>query len=212
MKPFRSTLLALPALLLPLFTAVPAQAADPWQTLRSVRESLEAGGATTASFVQTYQAQGFETTETETGSIAFDLPDCLRWTYEEPYPKSLLLCGSIVHTWVPGDDAGRRYHVDPGNEPGLDLLLLSTEDLRVRYRAEARQGEEGTAVIHLEPLAGAAGLRSAALTVDEESHRLVALEYVDEEGGRNLYKITGYRPLTEDGTFTPPEGLEWSDD
>ncbi len=73
--------------------AEPAAGGDPWLTLERVRASLIEDGPAGAEFVQTYVPAGFSTGEEERGRLALALPDCLRWDYEEPYPKSFLLCG-----------------------------------------------------------------------------------------------------------------------
>jgi len=190
--------------------------------LDEVRESLHASGGTRAEFVQSFKPAGFDSTDQESGRVALDLPRCLRWDYEEPFPKSLLLCDEMVYTWAPDDSAGRRYQVDPKNEPGLDLLLLSTDDLRQRYRATSRavrdsRNTTGERVeILLEPMSEKAGLRSAKLIVNPKINRLVGLEYVDLEGGTTSFEISGYRPIQEEGTlattFTPPADLRWSEE
>jgi outer membrane lipoprotein-sorting protein len=200
-----------------LFAAVlvlltlPVQAQDPWLTLTQVRQALEKTGATTADFVQKFQPAGFDSGDEERGRISLRYPECLRWDYEDPFPKTLVLCGDQVHAWAPEDSAGRRYQVDPSQEPGLDLLLLATDELRQRYQAEARDGAPGLREIRLQPLAAEAGLKSATLTVDTASLRLVALAYEDIEGGKTVFEISGYRPMDEAEAFTPPANLEWSD-
>ena len=104
-------LLAFLAVLVVLAVAagVDAQdAADPWATLQGVRTSLVEAGPTGAAFVQTYVPAGFTSGEQESGTLALALPDCLRWDYQKPYPKSFLLCGGIAHSWNPEDKSGRR--------------------------------------------------------------------------------------------------------
>src|SRR4030095_1478731 len=101
-----------------------AQEVDPWAVLKNVRQSLVEAGPSGASFAQTFIASGFSSGDKESGRIALALPDCMRWDYLSPFPKSFLLCGGTVHAWNEGDQTGRRYRVDRKNEPGLDLLLL----------------------------------------------------------------------------------------
>lgn len=191
--------------------AAAAESPDPWRTLQRVREALIAAGPSSAEFVQTYVPAGFSTGEEERGRLALSLPDCLRWDYAEPYPKSFLLCGDEAFYWNPEDGTGRRYAIDREREPGLDLLLLGIEELRERYRARA--GQEGERVtVSLEPLRERVELAGARMVVDAESGRLVEVAYTDEEGGRSRFVLTGHGPLAEDALFSPPEGIDWQQD
>src|SRR5947208_2649286 len=122
-----------------------AQEADPWTTLKNVRLSLVEAGPTGADFTQTFTAAGFSSGDKESGHLALSLPDCMRWDYTNPFPKSFLLCGGTVHAWNEGDPTGHRYRVDRKNEPGLDLLLLGVDELKSRYQASAKPVEGGKA-------------------------------------------------------------------
>ncbi|HEV2846328.1 MAG TPA: outer membrane lipoprotein carrier protein LolA [Thermoanaerobaculia bacterium] len=199
--------------LLPL-GALPAaaQEVDPWSLLKNVRKSLVESGPTGASFVQTFIPAGFTSGEKESGRLALHLPDCLRWDYTEPYPKSFLLCGGVVHAWNEEDKTGRRYRVDRKNEPGLDLLLLGVDDLKERYRASAKAAEGGRVEVSLSPKEKKlAELTDAVLTVDPESQRVVAIAYHDREGNLTRFEINGYQGLSRQGSFSPPAGVRWEE-
>ena len=195
-----------------LLAAVPAaaQEADPWAVLKKVRQSLAEAGPTGASFVQTFIAAGFSSGDQESGRIALSLPDCMRWDYLNPFPKSFLLCGGTVHAWNEGDQTGHRYRVDRKNEPGLDLLLLGVDELKERYRATAKTVEGGRIEIALSPKEKKlATLRDATLTVDPASQRVVAVSYHDSEGNLTKFEIGGYRDLSREGSFSPPSNIRW---
>ncbi|HKV07676.1 MAG TPA: outer membrane lipoprotein carrier protein LolA [Thermoanaerobaculia bacterium] len=208
----KRTLLVFSALAACAAGAFPATAQDdPWAVLSSVRQSLVEAGPTGARFVQTYIPAGFSSGEKESGQLALQLPDCLRWDYTEPYPKGFLLCGGVVHAWNPEDQSGRRYRVDRKNEPGLDLLLLGVDDLKNRYQAAAKAGEAGKVEVQLTPKGKIAELADAALTVDTETKRLVAVSYHDKEGNLTRFEINGYESLPRQGRFSPPTGIRWEE-
>ena len=184
--------------------------ADPWRTLQGVRNSLVEAGATGAAFTQTYVPAGFTSGEQESGRLALNLPDCLRWDYQQPYPKSFLLCGGVAHSWNPEDKTGRRYRVDRKNEPGLDLLLLGVEDLKRRYTATSRTAD-GRIQIALSPKQKVDALADAVLTVDPKSERLVEVSYHDREGNLTRFQITGYRSLSGQAQFSPPREIRWDE-
>ena len=146
---------------------------DPWAVLSGVRQSLVDAGPTEAGFTQTYIPAGFSSGEKETGRMFLALPDCMRWDYKDPYPKSFLLCGGVAHSWNTEDKTGRRYRIDRRNEPGLDLLLLGLDDLKTRYRATAKAVDGGRIEVSLIPKEKLAELTDAALTVDPAKQRMV---------------------------------------
>lgn len=212
-----------------LVLAVPAvspatgrpEAASAWNLLTSVRDSLTEAGPTRAEFLQSYVPAGFSTGEEERGILSLDLPDCLRWDYSEPYPKSFLLCGDTAWYWNPEDGEGRRYPVDRAEEPGLDLVLLGVDQLRQRYEIERRGGDDRAGGDHgggdgvtleLTPAEDSARLRSATLVVDPGTRRIVRLSYVDPEGNLTRFDLEAYRALDDDSVFEPPAGIEWVDE
>lgn len=189
----------------------PASAADPWAWLTRVRRSLVEAGPTTATFTQTYIPAGFSSGEKESGSLALHLPDCLRWDYQEPYPKGFLLCGEMVQAWNPEDHTGRRYRIDRKNEPGLDLLLLGVDDLKARYGAVTRSTPNGQIAIALSPKGKAGELSDATLAVDPATLRVVEVSYHDREGNLTRFQLAGYRPLSQPGQFSAPPGIRWEE-
>jgi len=203
-------------------------AVSPWEVLDGARESLAAAGAEQADFVQTYLPAGFSSGEEEGGRVALRLPDCLRWDYDEPFPKSFLLCGDRVWSWNPKDKRGQTGAVDRESQPGLDLLLLPVEQLNERYRATAAVGggddgngqsgaSKGRVTVHLEPLADlpespvTVDLTEATLVVDTATERLVELSYKDREGNRTRFVLSHYRPLEDQTLFKAPQGITWED-
>jgi outer membrane lipoprotein-sorting protein len=210
----RKMLLGTPAVLFFMAGAALAQApaADPWKVLQGVRQSLVDSGPTGATFTQTYIPAGFSSGDSEAGRLALALPDCLRWDYQDPYPKGFLLCGGVAHSWNPQDKTGRRYRVDRRNEPGLDLLLLGVDDLKNRYRATTRALDGGRVAVDLAPKGSKVEeLTDASLTVDPAAQRLVEVSYHDREGNMTRFVIKDYKGLPRQGQFSPPAGIRWED-
>lgn len=193
----------------------PAAASDDdaaWRVLSEVRSSLTEAGPIRAEFSQTFIPAGFSTGDVESGTLAIHLPDCLRWDYAEPYPKAFLLCGETAHLWNPEDATGRRYTVDRDREPGLDLVLLGIDQLEERYRVSREEDTDGRVTVHLIPKEATGSITEATMTVDSRTDRLSQLSYTDDEGNVTRFEIGGYEPLAEDGTFSPPGGIEWTEE
>ena len=191
--------------------AAPA-AADGWSELRSLRARLEARPQT-AEFTQEYLPAGFSSGDSETGSLTLALPGCLRWDYDEPFPKSYLLCDETVWTWNPGESSGRTFAVDPERERGLDLLRLGVERLAERYTAELVEASGAGTEIRLEPLGPATEIAGATLRLAPGDGRLAELSYRDVEGNTTRFRFGDPLPLAPDAAdLRPPAELTWIQD
>ena len=143
--------------------------------------------------------------------MALSLPDCLRWDYTEPYPKSFLLCGDTAHYWNGEDHTGRRYEVDREKEPGLDLLMLSLDTLRRRYRASQEAVGDASVRVTLEPVDDAGTLAEASLLVSADGAQLSGVTYRDREGNLTRFALAAPRPFDPDGVFAPPADVRWQE-
>jgi outer membrane lipoprotein-sorting protein len=199
------------ALLLVVSAAAPSSAAEsPWSAFDQLRVALRRDGPLTVRFTQTFLPAGFDQGETETGTLAIALPDCLRWDYGEPFPKRFLLCQETVYYWNPGEARGHRYPVENEEAPGLDFFLLTTDDLRLRYNATADQIDDGLHV-HLEPIRPTDDVVSLEVLLDPAKERVLRLAYQDAEGNTTRFELADYRTGTEAGIFEPPAGVEWEE-
>lgn len=201
-------------LLAPVWTpTAPASAAespDAWSVLRELRDNL-AAEPKTAEFVQIFQPAGFTTGDKESGHLYLSLPGCARWDYDEPFPKVFLLCEDTIHTWNPGEQAGRRYQLTNSDEPGIDLLRLETEILRSRYDARLEADQEGSLQVVLTPRNAGQSLVEAEISMDLQRQFLLSLSYRDLEGNASRFEIGDYESLDPMGLFEPPSDLEWLD-
>jgi len=190
-----------------------AAADDPWQVIDNFRQGLESSGPLSAGFVQTFVPFGFEPEdgETERGSLAIALPGCLRWDYSPPFEKSFLLCERIVHHWNPGETVGQRYDLSDQPAPGLDFLLLTTNDLRERYEAESAPAEGGSLRLILRPLEPTEDVVEVQVLIDSADLRLRELTYHDAQNNENRFVVGDYRRGVPPGRFDPPQGLTWEE-
>lgn len=194
-----------------LFT-LPLHAASPWTAIEELKRHLTGQGPLSATFVQTYLPAGFSSGEEETGRLAVALPECLRWDYDEPYPKSFLVCGERVYSWNSEDGDGKKYKVDAEREPGLDLLILKTEDLRLRYNAALEEDPDGRVVVRLLPVRPNDNVVQADLVLDPKHKNLLSLSYRDAEGNQTRFALSDYRVGVPKGSFEPPRGIAWEEE
>lgn len=193
----------------PASAAADGAADEAWEALETFRRNLAAASPFTAAFEQTYIPEGFASGEEESGRMTLSLPDCLRWDYDEPYPKSFILCGDVIHYWNPGEDEGHVEEIDADREPGLDLLLVGIAELEGRYEAKREKGKGRNVAVVLRPTEPNEYVAQATLELDPGLERLVALRYLDPEGNRTEFRISGYTPGVATGTFNPPKDIEW---
>ena len=137
------------------------------------------------------------------------LPECLRWDYDDPFPKSFILCGDVFHYWNADEPEGHREKINALGQPGLDLLLLDFSELRQRYLAEPVVEGEGSLEIVLKPVEPNELAVEATLVLESSGLDLIELSYVDEVGNRTTFRISDYRGGLEHGTFNPPEDVQW---
>jgi hypothetical protein len=190
--------------------AATADDAAPWPSLEALRNALAQDGQLFADFRQSYVPAGFSSGDTESGTIALSMPDCLRWDYTEPDRKSFLVCGARAWSWVEGEPRGQRFTIEPDRETGLDLLLLPASELADRYRASAHRQPAGGLEIVLEPLAEDGALAVANLVIGADGRRLEALDWRDREGSVTSFRFSRWRRLADGERFAPPLALEWA--
>ncbi len=141
---------------------------SPWVMLENLRDDMQSSGPLTSRFVQTYIPAGFQDGDSESGHLSMWFPDCLRWNYEEPQTKNFLVCQSEVYYWSEEEPGGRRYRIDPNEEPGMDLLLVPVSTLRQRYTAQSDLQKDGSYVISLSTPPGVDGKFSALSQLDRD--------------------------------------------
>lgn len=193
--------------LLPLHSAAQS-ATDPWTRLEMLRDRL-GGEDVSADFVQTFLPAGFSTGDEESGTMHLAVPDCLRWDYHQPYPKTYLVCGEEAFTWNEGETQGRRFLLESASEPGLDFLRFRIESLKARYSAESEPLNETLLEIVFTPLDPGHTIVKASLVLDLGTDLLSHLTYEDLEGNRTRFDLSNYRPITQVAPFDLPEELEW---
>lgn len=203
------TLLALAALVAGLGSPdLAAAQPDPWGQLQALKDGLT-GKVVSADFVQTFLPAGFSSGDEEAGVLHLSIPDCLRWDYQQPYPKSYLVCGQEAYTWNEGEPQGRRFVLESDSEPGLDFLRLRIENLKQRYSVQSQALDAKMLQIVFTPLATDHSLVLATVVLDMETHLLSHLTYEDLEGNRTRFEISRYRPASGSPPFDLPLNLEW---
>ena len=213
------TLLSVAALATPAGAAqgglVTATANDGWTILIATRNAL-AQAPQELLFEQSFVPAGFSSGDLETGVVSFDLPDCLRWDYHLPDPRSYLLCDHTAMLWNEGEDSGRRLQLDDGRSGAFDLWLAPMDDLRRRYQAVRVDINAEYSAVRITPsdrfLAEDVGFAVAEITIDQRTGLPSRFEYRDQEGSQTAFEFAASKLLSaDDPRFTPPS-IEWVED
>ena len=183
---------------------------DAWQTLTSMRNAIS-HASRSIPFEQTYVPAGFSSGDLETGVAAFDLPQCVRWDYLDPDPRSYLLCEDTVWTWNEGEDSGRRTQLESDDSGPFELWLAEVDDLKRRYDAEVKTINSDNVQIRVRPTREA-GFDYAEIVLNGRDHLPLRFEYRDFEGNLTSFDFAEGRLLDAgDARFQPP-ALEWIDE
>jgi hypothetical protein len=98
-----------------------------------------------------------------------------------------------------------------GDEPGIDLLRLRLEELRLRYDAHVTTSEENSLIVLLTPLDEASAVAEANLHVDPKRRLLRGFSFRDREGNVSQFEISELTAHTDPDVFELPADLEWRD-
>jgi hypothetical protein len=153
---------------------------------------------------------GFESGDSESGTVALGLPDCLRWDYSQPSAKSYLVCGARAWSWVEGEPKGQRADRRHRRARPRSPAPPSAELAR-RYKATLSKSADGNSELAFEPLDADSELLAANLVVDVAGERPVALDWRDREGSVTSFRFRSWHALEATDLFSPPAALEWSD-
>ena len=188
--------------------AAPQDAA--WQAVETFRGNLARSARSPRSSCRPICRKGSR--PARRSRVGWPAPSrCLRWDYDEPYPKSFILCGDVIHYWNPGETEGHVDEIDAEREPGLDLLLVGVDELRRRYDAsvEAVVEERGDHVApdHQERLRHRSDARARS---EARSPGGAALSRSRRQPHR--VPISGYQPGVTSGAFNSPKDVTWLDE
>ena len=188
------------ALLAALLVAAPAAAPDQARELaRKVQAYYEATHDLEAKFQQTYTYAGFGRRQVSSGTLRVKKPGMMRWDYEKPTAKTIVVKGSRLVQYEPEE---RQAYVDEKFDASAMsaavTFLLGKGDLAKEF--DLATGESGTLV--LRPKTPDPRVESIALSVGP-SGEVTATRVTDGAGNVNEVKLTGVRrnPGLSDSAF-----------
>ncbi len=179
------------ALLATLLLAAPATPA-PDQAVglaRKVQAYYEATRDLEAKFQQTYTYAGFGRRQVSSGTLRVKKPGMMRWDYEKPTPKAIVVKGSRLVQYEPEEhQAYVDEKFDASAMSAAVTFLLGKGDLAREF--DLSSGEGGTLV--LRPKEPDPRVESIALSVGPTGE-VTATKVVDGAGNVNEVKLTAVK-------------------
>jgi outer membrane lipoprotein carrier protein len=167
-------------------TPAPDQAAD---LARKVQAYYEATRDLEARFQQTYTYAGFGRRQVSSGTLRVKKPGMMRWDYEKPTAKTIVVKGSRLVQYEPEE---RQAYVDEKFDASAMsaavTFLLGKGDLAREFALSA--GDGGTLL--LRPKEADPRVESIALSVGP-SGEVTVTRVVDGAGNVNEVKLTDVR-------------------
>jgi len=169
----------------------------------------------TASFSQEVLMQATNIKKKERGLFFFKKPLQMRWAYQEPLPKLLILGEKIAWFYLPEKETAYRQSTASLLPSQTTMRLLAGNiDINRDFRVELL-GEDGSAYrLRLQPLAKDLHINAQEITllVDKESFLIVGCSFDDLYGNRNILVFEELRVNEELADslfiFTPPAHVQ----
>lgn len=166
-----------------------APAADAHSLAARVQAAYERTRDMEARFVQTYSYAAFGRSQVSRGTLEVKKPGKMRWEYEEPAKKTVVVNGSRLVQYEP--EANQAYvdeHFDATAMSAAVAFLLGKGSLEKEF--EPSLGEEGELV--LTPRRADGRVARIALRVDADGG-VAATRVVDVSGNVNEVRFEGVR-------------------
>lgn len=180
--------------------------------LREVQEWLDATRDLDARFEQVTESGLLGEGERETGRVRLVRPGRMRWDYERPEKKVVVVDGRATGVYLAVDRQYWKGDLDD-TDSLLPRLLAGTSPLASGFRGELVEepGARGWR-LRLVPTSGSRELEEVSIAYRPGDFRLEEVEVRDAAGNRIVYRfhrLRRNRGVPAEGLdFTPPPGTD----
>lgn len=194
--------------------SVGAEGAD--EIIDKVEKAFGQMSAMTASFTQTVESKGFGETIKNHGKMAMLKPLKMRWEYDEPKGRLVVIDGERFWLYDPEDNLVRFEDLKGFLGPNSPALFLAGDGiLRNLFKIDlvkpSKKVKMNTVSLRLVPKKPQPGVKAMLLTVESVSFKIVELLIVDHIGNKNRMRFSDVsvtaRPEASLFKFTPPVGV-----
>ncbi len=206
-------------LLLIFFLVLPAHAESISlnDLIVKLQESYERAESIEARFIQKATIKSIKKTETEEGIVYFKKPKRMRWVYNKPDLKELVINPQIAWFYIPEDSLVYIQDAKKIFNSKLTISFLSgigklKDDFQINFSQPTATDEEGNYLLDLIPRGFEAGVGKILLVVNKSNFQIMEFSLTDIYG--NITRITFKDMKTNTKLpdtffiFTPPPGVE----
>lgn len=147
-----------------------------------------------ASFAQRYSYLALGRVEERTGSVQVKKPGLVRWEYQTPEKKLLLLDGKAFWQWVPEDNQVTvKRRVEESELSAAFTFLWGKGDLLQEFTPQLGEAQEGLPqgeVLLLAPRKQGGSVQRLVLVVDPKG-QVLASQVTDAQGNENRLLFSG---------------------
>ncbi|MGQ0504520.1 MAG: LolA family protein [Myxococcaceae bacterium] len=169
-----------------------------------------------AQFKQEYAHKTFKRKQVSTGTMTFKKPGLLRWEYEKPAPKAIVLSGDKVYLYDPEAMLLTKSRIDTNQLSASVTFLFGKGKLADEFSIEKGNCEtcSGTLLV-LTPLKQDPRFQQLKLEVDGKTARVLKSTVIDPDGSENAISFLDFKPnvgiTKEQFTLNPAEGTQVQD-
>ncbi len=160
-----------------------------------------------------------ETTLEERGIFYYKKPSRLRWEYDDPENKLMVVNPEVTWIYLPDDNRVYRQKTDEALSSRIVIRFLSgvgklEEDFSISFAAPLRD-EEGRYRVELVPREYLGGVQKLTVMIDEKTFFIAGYAITDPYGTTSTYTFTD--PVINQGLpdelffQDPPEGARIED-
>ena len=171
----------------------PKATADPAPVFARIAAMYGDGAAHVASFAQTYTPAGFATARRETGTLAIQAPQRLRFDYTGKEKKVFTYDAGEGRLFTPEDRQLTIRKLSPEDRSRLPIVFLTDPaELDRQYAITLEPGDGGGSRLLLTPRAPRPDLSWLRLEIAADG-TLQTLAYEDSSGSRTEFRFEGWR-------------------
>jgi outer membrane lipoprotein carrier protein len=187
------------------------------ELLVKMQEAYEQTKDYQANFVQEVTVKALQRTEREEGIVYFKNPYLIRWDYERPKAKKLVISAKKAWLYIPEDRVVYVQNVDGFLRSKLAVRFLSgigklQEDFTMQYAPSEMHSLDANYLLVLIPKERHEATGKLYLSVDRATLQVVGCRFFDSYGNETKIKLV--KTKVNQGLsdtlfiFRPPQGVD----
>ena len=145
-----------------------------------------------ANFEQTHHDHIMDENETSTGVLYYKVPGRIRWEYEHPFPKVLLVKDDKIRLFNPVANQVQEFKKGQMKGAGADLLIgfgRSNAEMGKNYDVRLKEESSDSVTLLLIPKPGSSASLFKAIELTMDKKRWIPLRSVFHEANRDTTEI-----------------------